>query len=350
VFRSILPPIFEYDFSATIPTPPYISFEMPLSGRWKRNCSFSVAEVRQRFEEFAFSLTEQAISLYTDGSKGEDDSPVGAAVFSQDLGIILKHKLPACTSIFSAEAWALYQALIMVESSGKLKAVIFSDSRSVLDAVSSFSTKVCDNYLIPLFRSKFHSLSASGFCIQLVWIPSHVGIRGNEMADLAAKRAAMNGRKPKFKVPHTALYSSIKSNMEGGFRSYLEDAFREKGIHYSSYFYQFSPKPWFYRYSFTREQIVTINRIRSNHYNLNYSLFRKNIIGSGACPCGDSRQDVNHIIFYCRLTRHKSKHLLSFLFRHGISQPFNIFPLIKSPSHKLCRLLSAFFRSNDVHI
>jgi len=350
IHRSILPPVFGYDFFATIPTPPYISLELSSTGNRKRNFSCSVAEVRQKFEEFVSPLTEQAISLYTDGSKGGDDSPVGAAVFSRDLGIILKHKLPASTSIFSAEAWALYQSLIMVESSGKPKAVIFSDSRSVLDAVSSFSMKSCDNYLIPLLRSKFHSLTASGFSIQLVWIPSHTGITGNEMADSAAKRAAINGRKPKFKIPHTDLYSSIKSSMEHGFRSSLEDAFRVKGIHYFSYFYQFSPKPWFYRYSLSRGQIVTINRIRSNHYNLNYSLFRKDMVNSCACSCGDSRQDVNHVIFYCRLTRYKSKRLLSFLLQQDASQPFNIFPFIKSPSHKLSRLLFAFFQAINVYI
>jgi len=349
LFRSILPPPFAYDFLTMIPIPSYISFEVS-SDRKGKGSGHSVAEVRQRFNEFASPLIEQAISLYTDGSKGDNDSPVGAAVFSRDLGIILKHKLPAFTSIFSAEAWALYQSLIMVESSGKLKAVIFSDSRSVLDALTSFSTRSCDNYLIPLIRSKFHSLSASGFRVQLVWIPSHKGIEGNETVDLAAKRAAVNGHKPKFKVPHTDLYATIKRDMESGFRSFLENAFRDKGIQYFSYFYQSSPKPWFYRYSLTREQIVTINRIRSNHYNLNYSLFRKNIVDSGACPCGDSRQDVNHIIFYCRLTRHKSRRLFSFLLQHGVPYPFNVFPLIKSPSHKLCRLLSSFFQSINVHV
>jgi len=33
-----------------------------------------------------------------------------------------------------------------------------------------------------------------------------VGIVGNEMADAAAKRAAIHGHKPKFKVPFTDLY------------------------------------------------------------------------------------------------------------------------------------------------
>jgi len=50
-----------------------------------------------------------------------------------------------------------------------------------------------------------------------------------------------------------------------------------------------------FKYSLSREQIVTINRIRSNHYNLNYSLFKKNIIESAACPCGDGWAPIAHI-------------------------------------------------------
>jgi len=131
--------------------------------------------------------------LYTDGSKRDDDSPVGAAVYSRDLGLSLKHKLPANTSIFTAEAWAVYQSLIMVESSGECKAVIFSDSKSVLEAFTSYSAKSYSNYIIPLIKSKFHSLTKSGFLIQMIWIPSHVSIVGNKMADAAAKRAALHG-------------------------------------------------------------------------------------------------------------------------------------------------------------
>jgi len=54
---------------------------------------------------------------------------------------------------------------------------------------------------------------------------------------------------------------------------------------------------WFNKHFFKREEIVLINRLRANHYNLNYSLHRKNIVATKACSCGDPTQDINHIIF-----------------------------------------------------
>jgi len=69
VFRSVLPLSLRYDFLATILVPPYMSFDMSSDKARRRDRPCSVAEVRQRFEEFASSITDQATSLYMDGSK-----------------------------------------------------------------------------------------------------------------------------------------------------------------------------------------------------------------------------------------------------------------------------------------
>jgi len=43
--------------------------------------------------------------------------------------------------------------------------------------------------------------------------------------------------------------------------------------------------PWYFNKLLTRKEIVLTNKIRSNHYNLNYSIFQKNIVISAACLC-----------------------------------------------------------------
>jgi len=74
------------------------------------------------------------------------------------------------------------------------------------------------------------------------------------------------------------------------------------------------------------------------------------MMASPSCPCGDPRQDINHIIFRCPLFREKSHKL-----RHHLSQCdpptyHDLLPSIKSPSPKLCRLLVAFFKSSNISI
>jgi len=215
IHRSVIPSSFSSSLSASTPLPFFHSFGWPIPGYKPpgKDCPLN-SQLRKivlkKFKDFSSPLVGEGISIYTDGSKS-DDSPVGAAIYSPELGIALKHRLPSDTSIFSAEAWAIYQALILVESSQYKKAVIFSDSRSVLEALSSSHKNSNANYLIPLCYSKYHSLSRMNYIIDLAWIPSHVGIPGNERVDLFAKQAETSGRKPKFKVSYTDYCASSHS-------------------------------------------------------------------------------------------------------------------------------------------
>ena len=60
--------------------------------------------------------------------------------------------------------------------------IIFSDSLSVL---LSLHNKKMDNPLILQLLQKFHYLRCAHKTIHLCWIPSHIGICGNEAADMA---------------------------------------------------------------------------------------------------------------------------------------------------------------------
>jgi len=170
IWHSVSPPLFAFNFSALFPIPQFDSFEFEGSSSKGReeNLAVSTSEIRNKFQDFAAPLINDGILLFTDGSRRDDeDSAVGAAVYSPELGIAIKHKLPPETSVFSAEAWTVYQALILVESSSYPEAAIFSDSKSVLDALSSFSFKSSSNYLIPLIRDKFHTMTDNEFTIRL---------------------------------------------------------------------------------------------------------------------------------------------------------------------------------------
>jgi len=124
-----------------------------------------------------------------------------------------------------------------------------------------------------------------------------------------------------------------------------------KGIMHASLYQNLnSSLSWYHNKSLNRSEIVLINRIRSNHYNLNYSLHCKTIVPSAACPRSDPRQDINHIIFYCPNTIPKSRYLRTYLRENFPHHIVDIFSILRDPNPKLIRLLLSYLRSNDILI
>ena len=100
--------------------------------------------------------------------------------------LTIKQRLPSNASIITAEITAIDLALDVVSESEDDYFIICSDSLSVL--LSLHNLKV-DNPLILKLLEKLHHLSCTHKTIYLCWIPSHIGIRGNEAVDMAAKES-----------------------------------------------------------------------------------------------------------------------------------------------------------------
>ncbi|KYN10135.1 hypothetical protein ALC57_17730 [Trachymyrmex cornetzi] len=259
-------------------------------------------------------LRKEAITFYTDGSKLDERGCAGAASYSPELGVSFRYKLTPDTTVFTAEAWAIYQTLLLIQDVGYSKAIIFSDSKSVLESINS-SKIINRNYVIHWIKRLLRSSSVRGIDVSPSWIPAHRGIPGNEIADRAAKEATEEGGRDNFKLPSSDLVLIADRNARERFIGYFEEASFNTGTQFARFYSEHYGKTWFYHMSLRRQEIVLINRLRANHYNLNYSLHRKNMVDSPVCPCGDPRQDVNHVIFHCPLSRGRFAPLSKFLLK-----------------------------------
>ena len=140
------------------------------------------------------------LSICTDGSK--QDEKVACAVISPNFTDNIR--LPDKSSIFTAEAKAIDIVLYHIRDQSEKQFIIYSDSLSVLKSLKHLQNW---NPLIQQILKKYYYLSVSKEII-FCWLPSHISIRGNELADLEAK-SALSLVITTFKIP----YSDFKSNI-----------------------------------------------------------------------------------------------------------------------------------------
>ena len=119
--------------------------------------------------------------IYTDGSK--DGEKVALAAILD--GELYQLRLPNNYSIFSAELEAIDLALNHIEQDAYWRYIIFTDSLSVMQALEG--EKIGNPLVVSLLEklSKLCGRADIVFC----WLPSHIGISGDEEADKAAKDA-----------------------------------------------------------------------------------------------------------------------------------------------------------------
>lgn len=119
--------------------------------------------------------------VYTDGSKTSQSTTF--AIYSEDLEIKIKGKISNISTIFQAEALAIAKACNNIAKFNNT--VIFTDSLSSVTAIGSADQ---NNATILEIKNQLNSKKN----IKIAWIPSHVGIIGNEKADQLANESHEN--------------------------------------------------------------------------------------------------------------------------------------------------------------
>ena len=160
------------------------------------------------------------IDIYTDGSK--DGEKVGCASVSDFH--TFKRRLPDNASIFTAEIQAIDLAFRYISVSKFKNFIIFSDSLSVLQ---SLKNRNLSNPLVQELLLKHHNLSSS-INVVFCWLPSHIGIQGNEKADIAAKHSLNLDVVGKLKLPCSDLKPCINKYIVSKWQHEWDDCTENK--------------------------------------------------------------------------------------------------------------------------
>jgi len=125
--------------------------------------------------------------IYTDGSK-TDEKRTGFSFWIPKTNYSINRRLTDNISVYACELIAIREALSWIRTSPKKQWTIFSDSLSAIQSIEKNRSTSRPN-LIEEISDLASSLRNEDRDTILVWIPSHVNISGNEMADKLAKEA-----------------------------------------------------------------------------------------------------------------------------------------------------------------
>lgn len=287
--------------------------------------------------------------IFTDASK-EQDQPVGWAVYVPDEKAVKMGSMDKQASIFTGEAVAISSALKWILHHPDKKYCLFSDSKSVLTALCS--AKYNKNPYIAVIKdqvAKIKRISILQEPLKFVWIPAHCGIEGNESVDGLAKKASIISVKQGL-IPYSDYNMLwIKEAREKTFQLNIQEG-DHKGVYYFHNYLNMQTTPWYHDLNFNRREIVTINRLRANHYNSASSLYRKNIIPSADCSCGHPDQDANHLLWQCSELNNNREILLRQLSEMEYNGPFLIEHILTIMNIKVLKCILNFLMLSKLNL
>jgi ribonuclease HI len=237
------------------------------------------------------------VAMFTDGSK-DLSGKVGSAMYIPELREEISLRLTDNLSVFTSELFAILTCLnwILDDNNvliGSRDVVIFTDSLSSLVALENERSKSRPN-LVKEIINKYNKITNCS--VVMVWIPSHVGIQGNEVADRLAKEAlAHDSVDVELRSGARELSEAVDSHVR---RLWQEAADKCETGHFNRALnVNVDEKIKYVNKSRGKEVVIT--RLRLGRCKLNYYLHRIGVHETGLCGQCGVPQTIEHFLMHC---------------------------------------------------
>ena len=270
--------------------------------------------------------------IFTDGSL--TDKNVGCAVWSENFK--LQAKLPPHYSIFSAEMYSIYSAVSFIQNF-KGNFVIFTDSLSSVRALKNASQT---KHSLTLKTANLLS-STTNKKIVIEWIPSHVGIEGNENADKLAKETCSISSHTTAKYPLSDLNHMVTKHYLN--IQQLDTKFASGDKILNSIQVDNPPEFLFLR----RRDQICITRLMLRTCRLTHGHYFLKTSPPFCTPC-NAPKDLGHIFIICPLYNSQRQILIAYCIQNNLSFCMQSLFSLKCPSDIIIQFLKDTDNVNQI--
>lgn len=266
-------------------------------------------------------LYSNHLKIYTDGSKNENSTSAGLWIpdFQHEENWKLDHG-PART-IMGAELFAIEKGmtwlLIHQEILNTHHAVFLTDSRSSIEAINNYNPKYQSSLISKIKRKAQDLKTDSNIEVTIQYIPAHVGVEHNKVAD----RVAKDGYQLQDTTPTDLDYSEVKIILKSAQskRWQLRYDIIKHDLHIGPIKPTIEKWPW--TAIKTRQIETAMSKLRLGHVGLNEHLNRFNMADSPLCETCRANEDVTHFLLNCRRFNNQRNTLNQALTRLRIRNP-----------------------------
>ncbi|XP_062704533.1 uncharacterized protein LOC134286857 [Aedes albopictus] len=232
--------------------------------------------------------------IYTDASKTAMGTAI-AFVDTQNNSQVAR-KINENYSIMNAELLAIREALRYTQEKQLDRVVILTDSKSACEAIKN-TENANDNFLVFDINQLRNQLIQRNIKIQ--WIPSHIDVRGNDLADRAAVQATTQRQDMFVGLTLGDTLRLAKKEIWSKWTRLYQEISTEKG----KYRFQIQNEPgttiWCQKMDLSTHEKIMLSRIRSGHSLTKDRKYTWKWADTENCDTCGAKEDIEHILYHC---------------------------------------------------
>ena len=175
-----------------------------------------------------------------------------------------------------------------------------------------------------------NQMQKSGIRIAFGWVPAHMGVKGNELADRYAKQAVLKQEVEINEHHSKAEVRSIIKIKVGDIWQYMWDHESRGRI-----LYKIQRRVGGSRSTVRNNQEENIiSKMRFGHVALNNTLVKINKHADGLCVCGCSQETIEHVVEQCPMYQRQRNILCSLLKQEKVVM--NLANILQRNSGDIC--------------